>query len=349
MAKIDENSIVEKSRFLLGMQAPSYELGELKVLDTYLARINARDPETKLVKFTKSEYEQLMGVTQIKTPQLKKYTQALLGKVVTVPYGKNGYDQYTLFTHARCDQDPDTLEWTVELGCNEKLEPLFFNIQQAGYLRYRLRNVLPLTSKYSMLLYLYLKDNIFRATFEVNLKELRSIIDALQKSYESFKEFRRRVLDPAIEEINEKTDITASYERKVRGRLTVGLTFTVAGKKATNLIEEDDMEQIGMFDDELAASIETSDEDDDDIDFWRDALKESSFLTNEQIEEIHLALIQCPYASVLAYDRHLHGVERDLALHGYLMAQDRYTRSHKPKNYYSYLLQAIRDDYAGVG
>ena len=247
MSSLKDNMVVEKSRFLLGMKAPSYEIGELKILDTYLARINARDPETKLVKFTKGEYEELMGLKQIKTPQLKKHTQALLGKVVTLPYGNNGYEQFTLFTHARCDQDKETLEWTVELGCNEKLEPIFFNLEEAGYLRYRLKNILPLSSKHSVLLYLYFKDNMFRAPFEISLKELREKLGIEDnKTYESFKYFKRDIIDKCISEINKLTDIDVSYERKTRGRITVGLIFNVKGKPAQFLPEED-VEQMSLI------------------------------------------------------------------------------------------------------
>lgn len=342
MSGFNEEMMVEKSRYLLGMKAPNYELGELKILDTYLARINARDPETKLVKFTKKEYEELMGLTQIKPPQLKKHTQALLGKVVTIPYGKKGWEQYTLFTHARCDQDEETLEWSVELGCNEKLEPLFFNLESAGYLRYRLKNIIPLTSKYSVLLYLYFKDNLFRQTFEISLKELRETLGISHiRTYESFKYFKRDIIDKCVDEINRITDITISYERKTRGKLTVALIFTTKGKPSFVLEEPEEAEQLNLLED-------FDEEDITDIDFYRTALKESSSLTNEQIEELRLTARQSSYASMLAYDRHLHGVEFDMALHKYIMAQDRYVRARSPKHYYSYLLEAIKENYADV-
>lgn len=247
MGSINENSLVEKSRFLLGMKAPNYELGELKILDTYLARINARDPETQAVTFTKQEYESLMGFTDSRPETLKKRTEGLLGKVVTIPLeeGKKGWRKLTLFTKAECIQD-EYGGYVVNLNCNPELQPIFFNVENAGYLRYRLKNILPLTSKYSMLLYLYLKDNMFRTPFEVELKEFRSTIGSIQKSYDSFKELRRRVLDPAIEEINEKTDIDVSFERKTRGRITVGLIFNVKGKPA-QMLPEEELEQLSFL------------------------------------------------------------------------------------------------------
>lgn len=280
MASINENMMVEKSRFLLGMKAPNYELGELKVLDTYLARINARDPETKLVKFTKGEYEELMGLKQIKPHLLKKNTQALLGKVVTIPYGKKGWEQYTLFTHARCDQDEETLEWTVELGCNEKLEPIFFNIETAGYLRYRLQNIINLTSRYSVLLYLYFKDNMFRTPFEISLKELRENLGADDnKTYESFKYFKRDIIDKCISEINKLTDINVSYERKTRGRITIGLVFNVHGKPA-KLLPDEELAQLSFFQEHEIKNVY----DNDLMEFYAEAVNYE--FTQEQLDVI---------------------------------------------------------------
>lgn len=247
MSGINENSIVEKSRFLLGMKAPNYELGELKILDTYLARINARDPETQAVTFTKEEYESLMGFTDSRPETLKKRTEGLLGKVVTIPLeeGKKGWRKLTLFTKAECIQD-EYGGYIVNLNCNPELQPIFFNVENAGYLRYRLKNILPLTSKYSALLYIFLKDNMFRTPFEVSLRELKERLNITAPRYDGFKYLRAEILDKAINEINEKTDIDVSFERKTRGRITVGLIFNVKGKPA-QMLPEEELEQLSFL------------------------------------------------------------------------------------------------------
>ena len=72
---LKENNIVQKSRSLLLMKAVPFELGELKVLDTYLSRINSRDPENRSVTFRKKEYEELMGLKETRVQTLKKYTK----------------------------------------------------------------------------------------------------------------------------------------------------------------------------------------------------------------------------------------------------------------------------------
>ena len=100
---LDERHLVEKSKALVWAKFQDYSSGELKILDTYLSRINARDPDTSLVTFTKKEYADLMGLdANIRTEQLKAYTRGLLSNVVTIDLPGEGYVQYPLFSEAKC-------------------------------------------------------------------------------------------------------------------------------------------------------------------------------------------------------------------------------------------------------
>ena len=156
---LNENYLVQKSEPLLLMRTVPFELGELKILDTYLARINSHYENCRTITFTKAEYEQLMGIGKTNVNTLKKYTKKLLGKVVEVPL-ENGYMQFVLFTCAKCELN-EYGERIIELSCSEEAKKLFFNIEQLGYLQYELKNILSLTSKYSFLLYLYLRKERF--------------------------------------------------------------------------------------------------------------------------------------------------------------------------------------------
>ena len=63
---LDEKYIVEKSKALVWAQFQDYSPGELKILDTYLSRIDARNPDSSLVTFTKKEYEDVLDESEIK-------------------------------------------------------------------------------------------------------------------------------------------------------------------------------------------------------------------------------------------------------------------------------------------
>lgn len=230
---LDGNNLIEKSKPLVWARFNNYTVNELKLLEVYLSRINARNPESCRVKFTKKEYCELMGLhPDTKTQQLRKYTRKFLGNVVTLDL-KDGYEQYTLFTHAVCREDPEVGQVCIELNCNPELTELFFNIAEDGYIRYKLKNIIELGSQYSVRLYSLLKDKAFgKYEWTVDLKELRELLGATSKNYESFKEFNRSVLKKAESEINEHTDIKFTYEKITRGRLTRAIKFKIKNRAA---------------------------------------------------------------------------------------------------------------------
>ena len=48
--------------------------------------------------------------------------------------------------------------------------------------------------------------------------------------YKAMNDFKKRVLDLAVSEINEKTDLTVSYTQQKRGRVVSGFGFVVKPK-----------------------------------------------------------------------------------------------------------------------
>ena len=60
--KLDPKYWVQKSDPLVLMRSVPFTLGELKILDTYISRINAADDTRRTVIFTKEEYEELSNV-----------------------------------------------------------------------------------------------------------------------------------------------------------------------------------------------------------------------------------------------------------------------------------------------
>lgn len=240
--------IVEKSRPLMLMKEVPFALGELKVLDTYLSRINARDPDATTVRFSKEEYEDLMGIERMRPERLEKYVKSIMSKTVTLPdpAARGGWRVYTLFDEAVCAQDENE-QWWIDLSCTTKAKKIFFNLEGVGYIRYQLKNVLPLSSKYSVLLYVYLLDNRFRRSWQVPLQEFReTVLRCKSGTYEDFKYFKRDVLDKALKEVNAKTDLTFSCEAVRVGRRVRSLEFTLI-KDEVSLPLEQDPAQVSLF------------------------------------------------------------------------------------------------------
>ena len=64
----------------------------------------------------------------------------------------------------------------------------------------------------------------------LEINEFRSKIGLLDHEYKPMNNFKNRVLEPAIKQINEYTDIVASYEQHKCGRTITGFSFTFKQK-----------------------------------------------------------------------------------------------------------------------
>lgn len=225
--KLDPKYWVQKSDPLVLMRSVPFSLGELKILDTYISRINANDDSRRTVIFTKEEYEELMGITGANYRALQKHTKGMLGKVVELQMPNKDYLQFVLFEQARYHKD-EYGKPIIELTCTSLAKDLFFCIGKYHYFKYALENVINLTRKASYLLYLYIRTNRYRGEWEVDLHELRDkILDCKeQESYQEYKIFKNRVFDPAVKEVNNKTDCHFEYEPIKRGRRVAKIKFT---------------------------------------------------------------------------------------------------------------------------
>ena len=224
---LDPKYWVQKSDPLVLMRSVPFSLGELKILDTYISRINAADNSRRTVIFTKEEYEELMGLTCVDYRTLKKHTGGMLGKVVTLEMPNKEYVQFVLFEQARYHKD-EYGKPVIELTCTTLAQDLFFCINKYHYFKYALENVISLTRKASYLLYVYIRANRYRGEWDIDLNELRdTVLDCkAQQTYQEFKEFKKAVLAPAVKEINSKTDCHFEYEAIKRCRRVAKIKFT---------------------------------------------------------------------------------------------------------------------------
>ena len=72
---------------------------------------------------------------------------------------------------------------------------------------------------------------------ELELSEFRNRLGIGDSEYTAMNNFKSRVLEPAIKQINEHTDITASYEQHKRGRTISGFSFRFKQKQQAKKIE----------------------------------------------------------------------------------------------------------------
>lgn len=220
---------IQKSQPLLSLWQSELTLQEFKILDVYLSRIDSHNPDRRTVNFSKRDLEQILGVKRIDGAILESRLEHLMSSLVKISDSDEdkGFRLVTLFEEAVAEQDEYGI-WRVKLECTQKAMKYFFNIENLGYLRYKLRCVISLTSRHTYLMFLYLENNRFRKSWEIDLNELKRNLgcDSI-KTYEQFKNFNKLVLHKIHKELTEKTDCRYSYEPVRDGRMVTKIRFTV--------------------------------------------------------------------------------------------------------------------------
>lgn len=235
---LKRKNIVQKSTPLFSLWKSDITLAEFKILDTYLSRIDSHRPDERKVVFAKGEFEELLGVKQIRTEDVKERLKRLMSQVVEIKdeRRKKGMKLVTLFSMADCDKDQNG-QWQIELSCSEHAMEYFFNIESIGYLRYKLRSIIGLGSRYSYILFIYIESNRFRGTWFVSIEELKYILRCEEKVYEEYKRFNEKILKKSKIELEEKTQLRYTYEPVKKGRKVVAIQFSVAPLQ-TELLDE---------------------------------------------------------------------------------------------------------------
>lgn len=127
----------------------------------------------------------------------------------------------------------------VKIKFDEKLQPYLIDLhrqyEEKGicYTTYNLMMVLKMKSKYGIRLYELIKsyENTHRWEFETqHLKELMCAFDKdgkllIPKTWDDFNHFKNKVIEPAIEDINNCSDLHIGYDVERKGRKVVKITF----------------------------------------------------------------------------------------------------------------------------
>ena len=253
---LKDTNLVQKSKPLFSLWGSGLSLGEFKILDTYLSRIDSHNPDAREVHFTKGELETALGVQRIRQDVLEERLRHLMGTVVKISDGRknNGFTMITLFSMAIAKKNNSTDLWDVTLKCTEEAKEYFFNIDQIGYLRYKIGVITKINSVYSYILFQYLEYNRFRGEWDADLDELKEIMQCSQPSYKQYYRFNDLVLKKCQKELNEKTECHFSYEPIKKGRKVVAIKFTletIAGILPEAAGELEGQQQLPWFDEDI--------------------------------------------------------------------------------------------------
>ena len=124
---------------------------------------------------------------------------------------------------------------TVELIFAPAIIPLVTRLEEQ-FTSYELKQVSGLSSAYAIRLYeLMIAWRSTGKTPIIELSDFRQKLGVLEGEYSRFNNFKVRVLDPAIKQINEHTDITVKVEQHKTGRTISGFSFKFKQKQQAKI------------------------------------------------------------------------------------------------------------------
>ena len=128
----------------------------------------------------------------------------------------------------------ETQSGIVFLRFTQDIVPLITRLEE-NFTKYELEQVSRLTSSYAIRLYeLLIQWRSAGKTPVFDLSIFRQQLGVEPHQYKTMSNFKTYVLDFALNQINELTDITAKYEQHKKGRTISGFSFTFRQKKDTS-------------------------------------------------------------------------------------------------------------------
>ena len=120
---------------------------------------------------------------------------------------------------------------TVEVIFAPAVVPLITRLEEQ-FTQYDIEQISGLSSAYAARMYeLLISWRTTGKTPIIELGEFRKRIGVLDTEYQRIERLKHSVLELALKQINEHTDITASYEQHKKGRVITGFSFKFKQKK----------------------------------------------------------------------------------------------------------------------
>lgn len=102
---------------------------------------------------------------------------------------------------------------------------------ETEFTSYQLEKVGNMTSAHAVRIYELLAQFLSTGNRTINLKWLRGTLQMEPHEYKLTADFLKRVLDPAVEQINKHSDITVSYKSLKTGRAITDFAFKIKDKQ----------------------------------------------------------------------------------------------------------------------
>ncbi|OPH34059.1 replication initiation protein RepM [Moraxella lacunata] len=226
-------SLVVKDNALI---EASHRLGEVEQRLVLLAILKARNVgdtveqlKDKMLTIHADDYITNFGGTrQGAYKALKQAVMGLFDAKWGYKYLTDKGEQRVRYERFTQSADYGEGEGTVKFMFSTAIIPMLVELERR-FTSYEIEQVAQLSSSYAMRLYEFFMRHLDKKTgtgwLDISLDDLRFRFGLLPNEYKTMSNFKAYVLDFALKQINENTDLSATYTQKKQGRVIVGFHF----------------------------------------------------------------------------------------------------------------------------
>lgn len=226
----DRNQFVVKSNDLIQKSRYSFNLEAQRIILFAISKIKPQDTVNEWYEFSVSDICHACGITDDSGANyimIKNYLKDLRDKSWYIDLPDGTTTTVSWLDKVKINQGSGT----VQVRFDEDLSNYLFDLRRR-YTQYKLDTVLCFKSKYSIRLYELMKSYVMQDTFiRMNEKDIDFTVDEIRKrldaeTYDRYADFKRKVLAPAIREINRYSeDLFIEYEEIKNGKKIEKINF----------------------------------------------------------------------------------------------------------------------------
>ena len=228
-----DNQLIQNNRFTLSLQ-------EQRIILFLLSKIKPWHTDLEEYRFSVAEFARICGMDHEvggKTyNEIKAIIKGLRDKSMWLELEDGTETVVSWIQKARIEKKHQA----IRIQLDPDLKPYLIDLQRC-YTEYELIYALNFSSKYSIRLYELSKSihgkKLVSTEIKYNLAAFREKLGVPNTEYPMYSNLRQRVIEPAIKEINENSDIQIEVVPLKAGRKVVAIKLIVANKPAVEMLE----------------------------------------------------------------------------------------------------------------
>lgn len=193
--------------------------------------------------FSKAEFEQFFGLSKYNTKEASSDAEKLMDlKISMEDLSNDNFKYWNVFSTIEYDRG------TFEFTWNEAMLPNILELKR-NYVLLDLMTTNNFVSSYSWKFYEYLKAKHGYWTLEFKREELYKLF-AIEDSISYVRNsamFKKRVLEPVIEDLNNSTEFKIAYVEKRKGKKITGYEFTWSKGDVVKLASKKQIDELQKY------------------------------------------------------------------------------------------------------